>query len=172
MCIRDSIDTIVKGMKQLKIELEEKTKRSKTIKGVTTQIRENDVKIARLHSSITELEKFNTQLETEMKSFQEGGVGQSDEDKLQDLKNNMDKIKEQRHKLREDKMYLEASKSMLQDSGIKTKIIKQYLPIMNKLINTYLTSMEFYVNFTLNENFEETIKSRYRDEFTLSLIHI
>ena len=160
------VDTIVKGMKQLKIELEEKTKRSKTIKGVTTQIRENDVKIARLHSSITELEKFNTQLETEMKSFQEGGVGQSDEDKLQDLKNNMDKIKEQRHKLREDKMYLEASKSMLQDSGIKTKIIKQYLPIMNKLINTYLTSMEFYVNFTLNENFEETIKSRYRDEFT------
>ena len=78
----------------------------------------------------------------------------------------MDKIKEQRHKLREDKMYLEASKSMLQDSGIKTKIIKQYLPIMNKLINTSLTSMEFYVNFTLNENFEETIKSRYRDEFT------
>ena len=55
---------------------------------------------------------------------------------------------------------------MLQDTGIKTKIIKQYLPIMNKLINKYLTSMEFYVNFTLNENFEETIKSRYRDEFT------
>ena len=160
------VDTIVKGMKQLKIELDEKTKRSKTIKGVTTKIRENDVKVARLHSSITELEKFNTQLETEMKSFQEGGVGQSDEDKLKELKENLEKISEQRHKLREDKLYLEASKAMLQDSGIKTKIIKQYLPIMNKLINTYLTSMEFYVNFTLNENFEETIKSRYRDEFT------
>jgi len=52
------------------------------------------------------------------------------------------------------------------DSGIKTKIIKQYLPIMNKLINTYLTAMEFYVNFTMNESFEETIKSRHRDEFT------
>ena len=160
------VDTIIKGMKQLKIELDEKTKRSKTIKGVTTKIRENDVKVARLHSSITELEKFNTQLETEMKSFQEGGVGQSDEDKLKELKENLEKISEQRHKLREDKLYLEASKAMLQDSGIKTKIIKQYLPIMNKLINTYLTSMEFYVNFTLNENFEETIKSRYRDEFT------
>tara|TARA_B100001013_G_scaffold315901_1_gene223033 strand:- start:240 stop:695 length:456 start_codon:yes stop_codon:yes gene_type:complete len=55
---------------------------------------------------------------------------------------------------------------MLQDTGIKTKVIKQYLPVMNKLINTYLMSMEFYVNFTLDENFEETIKSRYRDEFT------
>ena len=55
---------------------------------------------------------------------------------------------------------------MLMDTGIKTKIIKQYLPIKTKLINTYLTSMEFYVNFTLDENFNETIKSRYRDEFT------
>ena len=160
------VDIIVKGMKQLKTELEQSKERSKKIKEVTNQIRTNDVKVAQLQSSITELEKFNTQLETEMKSFQEGGVGKADEDKLQELENSLEKIKEQRHKLREDKMYLEASKSMLQDSGIKTKIIKQYLPIMNKLINTYLTSMEFYVNFTLNENFEETIKSRYRDEFT------
>ena len=119
------VETIVKGMKQLKIELDEKNKRSKTIKDITKKIRTNDVKVvAQLISSITELEKFNTQLETEMKSFQEGGVGKSDEDKLKNLKESLDKIKEQRHKLREDKTYLEASKSMLQDSGIKTKIIK------------------------------------------------
>ena len=73
---------------------------------------------------------------------------------------------EQKSKLKEDKIYSEAVRDMLMDSGIKTKIIKQYLPIMNKLINTYLTSMEFYVNFTLDENLNETIKSRYRDEFT------
>ena len=99
-----------------------------------------------------------------MKSFQEGGVGKADDDKLKDLKDNLEKVKELRHKLREDKMYLEASKSMLQDSGIKTKIIKQYLPIMNKLINTYLTSMEFYELY-IDENFEETIKSRYRRSY-------
>ena len=75
-------------------------------------------------------------------------------------------IEEEKGKLKEEVVYYEAIRSMLQDTGIKTKIIKQYLPIMNKLINTYLTSMEFYVNFTLNESFEETIKSRYRDEFT------
>ena len=75
-------------------------------------------------------------------------------------------IDKQKSKLREDKTYSEAARNMLTDTGIKTKIIKQYLPIMNKLINTYLTSMEFYVNFTLNENFEESIKSRYRDDFT------
>ena len=54
----------------------------------------------------------------------------------------------------------------LKDNGIKTRIIKTYLPTMNKLINEFLQRMEFYVNFTLDENFEEIIKSRYRDVFT------
>jgi hypothetical protein len=54
----------------------------------------------------------------------------------------------------------------LKDSGIKTKIIKQYAVFMNKLINKYLTAMDFFVNFNLDENFEETIKSRHRDEFS------
>ena len=85
---------------------------------------------------------------------------------MEELKESLKAIEERKSKLREDLTYSEAAKNMLQDTGIKTKIIKQYLPIMNKLINTYLTSMEFYVNFTLNESFVETIKSRYRDEFT------
>jgi ABC-type molybdenum transport system ATPase subunit/photorepair protein PhrA len=85
---------------------------------------------------------------------------------LNELKETLSGFDMQKSKLREDKTYSEAAKNMLQDTGIKTKIIKQYLPIMNRLINTYLTSMEFYVNFTLDENFEETIKSRYRDEFS------
>jgi energy-coupling factor transporter ATP-binding protein EcfA2 len=55
---------------------------------------------------------------------------------------------------------------LLKDTGIKTKIIKQYIPVMNKLINKYLSSMDFFVNFNLNENFEETIKSRHRDVFS------
>ena len=88
--------------------------------------------------------------------------------KLTDLKKTLSGLDMQKSKLREEQTYSEASRNMLMDTGIKTKIIKQYLPVMNKLINTYLTSMEFYVNFTLNENFEETIKSRYRDEFTYS----
>ena len=93
-------------------------------------------------------------------------VNKSDHGKLNELKETLSGFDMQKSKLREDKTYSEAAKNMLQDTGIKTKIIKQYLPIMNRLINTYLTSMEFYVNFTLDENFEETIKSRYRDEFS------
>jgi len=63
-------------------------------------------------------------------------------------------------------VYYEVAKNLLQDTGIKTKIIKQYLPVMNKLINTYLSSMDFFVNFNIDENFNETIKSRFRDVFS------
>ena len=62
--------------------------------------------------------------------------------------------------------YYDVARNLLQDTGIKTKIIKQYLPIMNRLINTYLSSMDFFVNFNIDENFNETIKSRFRDDFT------
>jgi energy-coupling factor transporter ATP-binding protein EcfA2 len=55
---------------------------------------------------------------------------------------------------------------LLKDTGIKTNIIKQYLPLINKLVNKYLTSMDFFVNFNLDESFKETIKSRHRDEFS------
>ena len=160
------VGKIVKGIKELKIELDKTDNRIKEIKYITEKIRRNDVKIAQSNSSITELEKFNTQLETEINVFEKGDVGKSDQDKLKGFQKNLTTIETQRNTLKEDKIYSEAARTMLQDTGIKTKIIKQYLPIMNKLINTYLTSMEFYVNFTLDENFNETIKSRFRDEFT------
>ena len=62
----------------------------------------------------------------------------------------------------------DAVSNMLRDTGIKSVIIKKYLPIMNQLVNRYLKELDFYVSFDLNENFEETIKSRFRDEFTYS----
>ena len=65
-----------------------------------------------------------------------------------------------------EKNCLLVATQLLKDSGIKTRIIKRYLPIMNKMVNEYLHNMDFYVNFTLDENFEETIKSRYRDSFS------
>ena len=154
------------GMKELKVELDKVSSRKKEIKEITDEIRNNQVSMAKIESSIIELEKFNVQLNTEMTQLQNDGTTTSDIDKLKSLKEEAELYNKQKSKLREDKLYAEAARNMLQDTGIKTKIIKQYLPIMNKLINKYLTSMEFYVNFTLDENFEETIKSRYRDEFS------
>jgi DNA repair exonuclease SbcCD ATPase subunit len=72
----------------------------------------------------------------------------------------------EKEELSKDKQVYDVAAVLLKDSGIKTKIIKQYVPIINKLINKYLAAMDFFVSFELNENFEETIKSRFRDEFT------
>ena len=73
---------------------------------------------------------------------------------------------ERRKELIEDRHYYGIASALLKDSGIKSKIIKHYLPIMNKLINKYLVEMDFFCQFNLDENFNETIKSRHRDEFT------
>jgi hypothetical protein len=75
-------------------------------------------------------------------------------------------LNKEKYDLLTEKKYIETAISLLKDGGIKTKIIKQYLPIINKLINKYLASMGFMVNFNINESFEETIKSRYRDTFS------
>jgi ABC-type multidrug transport system ATPase subunit len=68
--------------------------------------------------------------------------------------------------LNEQKYYQEIAANLLKDTGIKTKVIRQYLPVINKLVNKYLTSMDFFVHFELDEAFNETIKSRHRDEFS------
>jgi len=66
----------------------------------------------------------------------------------------------------EQKEIITVAANILKDGGIKTRIIKQYIPVMNKLINKYLASMDFFVDFQLDENFGETIKSRFRDTFS------
>ena len=154
------------GIKELLEELKQTQAKVNIINEVNQNIQVNRVEIAKENSSLVQLEKFNATLQSEISGLECGKVNKGDYEKLNELKETLSGFDMQKAKLREEQTYSEASRSMLQDTGIKTKIIKQYLPIMNKLINTYLTSMEFYVNFTLNENFEETIKSRYRDEFT------
>ena len=154
------------GLKELDDELESVKLRMKKIDSVNKSIQDKNVEVAKENSSIGELEKFNTTLQTEVKQLREGHINESDHKEVQELIEELQVVSSEKDKLREEKVYCEAARTMLTDQGIKTKVIKQYLPIMNKLINTYLTSMEFYVNFTLDDNFNETIKSRYRDDFT------
>ena len=77
-----------------------------------------------------------------------------------------DSLQEQRLILSEQRSYNEVIGEMLKDTGIKTKIIKQYLPVINNLVNQYLQILDFFVHFDLDESFQETIRSRHRDEFT------
>ena len=159
-------DKLTVGIKELADKLEATKVKINVINEVNKNIQSNNVEIAKENSSIGELEKFNAALDTEIKQLQDGHVDKKDHEEVVNLREEFDTVSKEKNKLREEKIYNEAVRTMLTDQGIKTKIIKQYLPIMNKLINTYLTSMEFYVNFTLDENFDETIKSRYRDDFT------
>lgn len=86
--------------------------------------------------------------------------------KVEDLETSLKQLGEQFNELHDEKAVLSAAASILKDGGIKAKIIKQYIPIINKFINKYLSAMDFFVNFELNEQFDETIKSRFRDEFS------
>ena len=144
----------------------EEQERLDVIRENLNAIREHDVEIAKIRSSMSELEKFNAKLEKDIETYEKGSVSDDDKVKLAELKGQIKLIEEQKSKLNEDKFYVDVARNLLQDSGIKTKIVKQYLPIMNKLVNTYLSSMDFYVQFNLDENFSETIKSRFRDEFS------
>ncbi len=160
------VDKLSSGIDELESELLKSNTRLKSISVIAKKIRDNEVHVAKDKSSVDQLEKFNNTLRQEIEELNSGEVHKSDYEKLKKLKISLEGTSTQKAKLKEEQIYSDAVRNMLMDSGIKTKIIKQYLPIMNKLINTYLTSMEFYVNFTLDENFNETIKSRYRDEFT------
>ena len=161
-------EKLTSGMEELLEELKSAESKIVTIKEVNKNIQSCNVEIAKENSSIGQLEIFNMTLYNEVDHLENGNVGDNDINEIEKLKESLSDLLKAKSNLREERIYDEASRSMLQDTGIKTKIIKQYLPVMNKLINTYLTSMEFYVNFTLDENFEETIKSRYRDDFSYS----
>ena len=91
--------------------------------------------------------------------------GKSIEKELQSLKDELDVSKLALENVLEQKQYVDILREILNDKGAKARIIKKYLPIMNTLINQYLNSMDFFVNFNLDEEFNETIKSRYRDTF-------
>ena len=165
--VRQSANTeLSEGLSKLTEEFNKVSKTLQEYKKTAKEIQTNEVQIAKYRSSIQELEKFNTKLETEIASILENEIGKEDIKKLDKLKEKLYSLDSSSKKLKEELFYYDVAKNLLQDTGIKTKIVKQYLPIMNKLVNTYLSSMDFFCNFNLDENFNETIKSRFRDEFS------
>ena len=154
------------GLSKLTEEFNKVSKTLQDYKKTAKEIQTNEVQIAKYRSSIQELEKFNTKLETEIASILENEIGKEDIKKLDKLKEKLYSLDSSSKKLKQELFYYDVARNLLQDTGIKTKIVKQYLPIMNKLVNTYLSSMDFFCNFNLDENFNETIKSRFRDEFS------
>ena len=121
-------------------------------------INSNNNIIRTLQNSIKEYQDFlNNDVSADLTSAK---------NQLEELNNEMAEVNEEKMKANEKYSYNSAMTEMLKDTGIKTKIIKQYLPVMNTLINQYLQVLDFYVHFDLDEEFNETIRSRHRDDFT------
>ena len=162
----EQVKELSEGLIQMKKEMDKATNKLKEYKDIAKVLADNNIKLAKLNSGITELEKFNATLAEEIRQLESGDVTKTDYEKLDNLKKMCYSLESNKLKLKEDMVYFDVARNLLQDTGIKTKIIKQYLPIMNKLINGYLSSMDFFVNFNIDENFNETIKSRFRDVFS------
>jgi DNA repair exonuclease SbcCD ATPase subunit len=161
------IEEIGNAKKQLDDELQKVVNRLDEISKIQKHINEHNSEVVKLNTQVSSINQYNTKVLLEIQQLEQNSVStETGNEKLKTLEADLISATKVANDLAVEKQYYDFASTLLKDSGIKTKIIKQYLPIMNKLINKYLTAMDFFVNFNLNESFEETIKSRHRDEFS------
>ena len=159
--------TLEKGFGDLEKSIEQEEKRESKFMELSEQIVEINSIINQLNYEITSLDQQISSRETEIEDLNAPTSSKKAEfEKLTAYVDEKKSIKDRFVSSKKDKDTLSVAGQLLKDNGIKSRIIKRYLPAMNKLIGDYLRRMDFYVNFTLDENFEETIKSRYRDVFS------
>tara|TARA_B100002019_G_scaffold97943_1_gene84333 strand:- start:232 stop:1962 length:1731 start_codon:yes stop_codon:yes gene_type:complete len=165
--IRSQVKELVLAIEELRCNILDEQERSEQHLVKTQELNQLQQKIAAHNATVTRINKNVRQLMSDVETLQNSKDDNSEEEeKLKYLLEERDNLKKQVALVKKDRDTLLAASQLLKDNGIKTRIIKRYLPMMNKLINQYLQNMDFFVNFTLNENFEETIKSRFRDIFS------
>lgn len=157
--IKEELQIIDGDQSQVTARLDDIKKIRQALIKINEQIKVVNVQIQSEKQNFKNLELENESLEREQ------DAGRSTE-ALEKLKEELVGIEAKRETLTKRSSVLGAASALLKDGGIKTKIIRQYIPIMNKLINKYLAAMDFFVHFELDEQFNEKIKSRFRDEFS------
>jgi DNA repair exonuclease SbcCD ATPase subunit len=156
-----------KGLTELSVQIATTNKRFEDIQNSLKHITAHSNEIVKHNSTVSAINQYVTKMQKEIEELSNRKDNLEEENtKLVELKAELTALIKHQEGLSVEKQYLEFAGNLLKDTGIKTKIIKQYLPIMNKLINKYLTAMDFFVNFNIDENFEESIKSRHRDDFS------
>ena len=162
---KDEIDTAIE---QLQLQISSLSSRISEIENVEKDIEVENTQISKLNTKLSAAVLFNQKLDEEYKQHNTSDSSNIEDEKqaLKGLAKNIVDLTTQRTKQSEDKYYLDVAGLLLKDTGIKTRVIKQYLPVINKLVNKYLQAMDFFVTFELDEAFNETIKSRHRDEFS------
>ena len=161
----NKISDVSVALTDLDTQLEEIAERLENIEQVSGQISDKQREVSIEQSSITGLQKYITEVE---KKSVERDISKIDEEKekLEKLISGVDTLNKAKEKLAVDNYVYDVATGLLKDTGIKTRIVRQYLPIINKLVNKYLASMDFFVQFELDEAFNESIRSRYRDDFS------
>jgi DNA repair exonuclease SbcCD ATPase subunit len=155
------------GLTELDTKVTKEQSKLNIISEKQIEIQQLQIKTATNTTSITEINRYIARIKTNIEELQNTKtVSDIEERKLGELKTEIQAKETQFKELLNDKEYFEVASALLKDTGIKTKIIKQYLPVINKLVNSYLAKLDFFVNFTLDESFKESIKSRFRDDFT------
>jgi DNA repair exonuclease SbcCD ATPase subunit len=157
--ITDNMDVLNSAYNKLSKDLQDK-------EDVLNQIQDKNISISTEINAMNMLIRSNTALDKEIDELSVQGDIDVEKDKIKLLANDALQKNEVKVDLMKEKQLQEIASVLLKDTGIKTTIIREYLPAMNKLINMYLSAMDFFVKFELDESFNEKIKSRFRDEFT------
>jgi DNA repair exonuclease SbcCD ATPase subunit len=164
--LNETKEEVTTALSDINVQIAATSKRIEQIQYGLKHITEHNNEVVKHNSTISAINKFVTKLQKEVEELTSHKNNLEEENaKLKELREELGVLVKKQEELSTEKQYYEFAGNLLKDTGIKTKIIRQYLPIMNKLINKYLTAMDFFVNFNINESFEETIKSRHRDEF-------
>ena len=151
--------SVEKELQTLKKEMQDIADKTNQLKQKQQKINSNNERISVIQKEIDKIQKEINQLNS-----QTGDTGTAKKE-LKSLRKSKEASTEKKLEYVEERTYNEVIGEMLKDTGIKTKVIKQYLPVMNRLINQYLQILDFFVAFHLDENFNETIRSRHRDSF-------
>ena len=162
----DKISELTSGLDKLRTESNNLLLRINEIRTTQNTINALQKKLVETTTNSNKVNKYITKLESEITALQTKPT-MSDEFKSQskELLNELQRHNDARKDAVTNQQNFDIVSQLLKDGGIKSKIIKQYIPVINKLVNKYLTAMDFFVNFTMDEEFKETIKSRHRDDF-------
>ena len=161
----ERVTEIDKAINELSQNVIDINKRLSEIEEIQSKVDTLNRQVAQKQNEISASNQYITKINGEIEKLKSENVT-DDSAKLNTELKVLKGHNTEKETLIDKRSYYDIAALLLQDSGIKTKIIRQYLPIMNKLINKYLASMDFFVQFNLDEGFNESIKSRYRDAFS------
>jgi DNA repair exonuclease SbcCD ATPase subunit len=158
--LNDAMQKAAESLASIEVKIAEVTSKLHKVQSDQTSMFSNTKSITMLQQQVLRLQNDITSLGDTSHDMS------SANSELESMSNELEELLEQKYVLNEQNSYNQVAVELLKDTGIKTKIIKQYIPVINTLTNQYLQILDFFVHFDLDENFNETIRSRHRDSFT------